>query len=484
MPTFVGLISPIIPKQVKTDERLNRQACAYYVSQAKSAKMRKLYAILIALLWVLSGISLSGQEKSTYNPHIEKRYNLFFRINSPVIDKDFKDNARTIETMREDIETTLQLDGAVPDSLLILSTASPDGGYEFNRRLAKNRAASTEKLLLEMFPQFKDAHIKVEFLEEDWDGLLQVLKAHPEFPQREEMMAVVTDNKDVQSKEYRLRSLKQGWRYLVNNYIYALRNSSITLTVVMTPTNIDDEFVRGEPQVPIQPVNYSYQPTFEQPVNGDILPVSPTPPKFRKTVISARTNLLIPGLNFGIEIPIGQHWSVAIDYFYPWAVSKENKWCGEMLGWFIDGRYWFANKKNKWDVDSKLKGHAVGIYGGVGYYDYQKITNGVQGEYFDVGVDYTYALPVANDNLRLEFNIGVGFIRTLYRPYYPSSDFEDLIKEPGVKHRATNFIGPTRASVSLVYPITTGCKKNPYIPIAKRLARKEARQNKTKGGEL
>ena len=275
---------------------------------------------LIALLSILCVCSASAQEyKNTY---IEKRYNLFFRINSPIIDDDFKDNARTIATMREDIETTLKLEGSVPDSLLILSTASPDGSYEFNKRLAKNRATHTEKLLLEMFPQFKDAHIKVEYLEEDWDGLRQVLKAHPEFPQREEMMAVIDDDNDIQSKEYRLRALKQGWSYLVRNYIHALRNSSITLKVVMTPTNADDEFVRSKPISNIEPVE-------PQPV-ATLLPPPPSPlrrlpidVKFFKTILAARTNLLAPGLNFGVEIPIGMNWSVGLDYYYPWAVSAQ-----------------------------------------------------------------------------------------------------------------------------------------------------------------
>ena len=415
--------------------------------------------------------------------YVVKRYNLFFRINSPVIDGDFQDNAKTIATMREDIEATLQMDGSVPDSLLILSTASPDGGYEFNKRLARNRAASTEKLLLEMFPQFKDAHIKVEYLEEDWDGLRQVLRAHPEFPQREEMMAVIEDDNDLQSKEYRLRALKQGWRYLVRNYIHALRNSSITLTVVMTDDNKDDEYVVEEvktrmleiPAVQPDPVRFEAPPIIET------LTRIPLEVKFTKTILAARTNLLVPGLNFGMEIPIGMNWSVGLDYYYPWAVSAENKWCGEMLGWFIDGKYWITGDKYKWDVNSKLKGHAVGLYAGLGYYDYQKITNGIQGEYVDFGVDYTFALPVAQDKLRLEFNLGVGFIYTLYRPYYPSSDFEDLIKEPGVKYRTTNFIGPTRASVSLVYPITVPTK-NPYIKLADKAERKAARKNKRKGG--
>ena len=442
--------------------------------------------LLLSVLLLMSCLVTQAQTVSQseggqgVRAYIEKRYNLFFKINSPVIYEDFQDNARTIATMREDIEATLQQEGSVPDSLLILSTASPDGGYEFNKRLAKNRAASTEKFLLEMFPQFKDAHIKVEYLEEDWDGLMQVLKAHPEFPQREEMMAVINDDNDVQSKEYRLRALKQGWRYLVRNHIHALRNSSITLTVVMTPTNADDEFVRGEPIVKLQSLDLPIH--FEAPQKVTPLKRQPAEVKFTKTIIAARTNLLVPGLNFGVEVPIGMNWSVGVDYYYPWAVSAENKWCGEMLGWFIDGKYWITGEKHKWSVNSKLKGHAVGIYGGVGYYDYQNKTDGAQGEYLDVGVDYTFALPVANDKLRISFNIGLGLIHTLYRPYYPSSDYEDLIKEPGVKHRSTNFFGPTRASVSLVYPITVSCK-NPYTKLAEKAQRKEARKNKRKGGD-
>ena len=440
------------------------------------------------LLGILSICQLSAQTSgSASGAHLSKRYNIFFKINSHTIDEDFRDNARTIETMRKDIENTLNIDGALPDSLLILSTASPDGSYEFNRRLAQRRAASTEAFLLELFPEFKDTHIKVEFLEEDWDGLKQVLKAHPEFPQGDEMMAVIEDDNDLQSKEYRLRALKEGWRYLVRNYIYALRNSSITISVVMTGDNADDEYVVEQPQPQIdrsqmvELTSIQPEPVRFQADLTEILQRIPLEVKFRKTILAARTNLLAPGLNFGVEIPIGNHWSVGLDYYYPWAVSAQNKWCAEMLGWFIDGKYWFTGENNQWTPTSKLKGHAVGVYGGVGYYDFQKRTNGIQGEYLDLGVDYTYAMPVANDKLRIAFNLGIGYIYTLYRPYYPSSDFEDLIKEPGVKHRSTAFFGPTKASVSLVYPITVPTK-NPYIKLAKKAERKEARKNR-KGGD-
>lgn len=161
---------------------------------------------VLALMFFMVSISLSGwgqgtdmqqqeraqlRQQQSKTQHVQKRYNIFFRINSPEIEPGFHGNGNTLETMMKDIEATLQQDGALPDSLLILSTASPDGSYAFNKWLAGARAASTEKLLLEMFPQFKDAHIQVEFLEEDWDGLRQVLRKNPNFPQREEMLAVI-----------------------------------------------------------------------------------------------------------------------------------------------------------------------------------------------------------------------------------------------------------------------------------------------------
>ena len=147
--------------------------------------------ILLTMLLLICGTVSYAQ--NTVVQHIEKRYNIYFRINSAEIEGDFSSNSHALETLREDISRTLEKEGALPDSLLILSSASPDGHFEFNKRLAQRRAANTRKLIIEMFPEFKDAAIKVEYQEEDWDGLLQVLKAHPEFPQREEMMQIILD---------------------------------------------------------------------------------------------------------------------------------------------------------------------------------------------------------------------------------------------------------------------------------------------------
>lgn len=37
--------------------------------------------------------------------------------------------------------------------------------------------------------------------------------------------------------------------------------------------------------------------------------------KLWKPVVALRTNLLLPLLNFGVEVPIGNRWSVGADYY-------------------------------------------------------------------------------------------------------------------------------------------------------------------------
>lgn len=411
-------------------------------------------ALLMLCSFFLAMAEVTTQE-SVYSPlRIQKRYNIFFQINSPQIDRNFKGNAHTIDRMKADIDTTLSREGNVPDSLLILSTASPDGSYKFNKWLAGARAESTRKMLLEMFPEFENATIIVEFLEEDWGGLRQVLRQHPEFPQRERMLEIIDDDSNIDDKEKALRACKTGWRYLVNNYIHVLRNSSITISVIGQP----DEFSRATPVSQVE--EYTYTPTYTAPE----IPLKPHPysvertVEWRKMILAPRMNLFAPGLNVGLEVPIKDNWSVGIDYYYPWFVSAGNKWCFEILGGFVDAKYWFPGSNYKWTRTERLQGHAIGVYAGLGYYDFQDIDNGNQGEYIDAGVDYTFSLPVADNKLRFEFNIGLGFMRTWYRPYHPSSDYEDLIKEPGIKYQATNFFGPTRAGVSLVVPIIVKTK--------------------------
>ena len=374
--------------------------------------------ILLTILLLICGMVSYAQ--NTVVQHIEKRYNIYFRINSAEIEGDFSSNSHTLETLREDISGTLEKEGALPDSLLILSSASPDGRFEFNRHLAQRRAANTRKLIIEMFPEFKDAAIKVEYQEEDWDGLLQVLKAHPEFPQREEMMQIILDDSNLQSKEQKLRGLKDGWAHLVDNYVYSLRNSSITITVAMTETNADDEFVRNvTTEKQISAVSYSYTPQFD-PICKPLVytPAIPARP-FAQKHLYVKTNTLGLALaisNLGCEIDIAKHLSIHVPVYYSALNYFTETIKFRTLATQPEVRYW-TNKNNNglfFGIHGGVAQYNLAVDGDLRYQDHDGTSPALGG-----GIGLGYRMPISEDNRwHIEFALGAGIYKLHYDTFH------------------------------------------------------------------
>lgn len=373
-----------------------------------------------------------------------KQYTIFFRINRWDIDTTFRGNGGTIRRMQAEIDSLISEGSITADSISIVSAASPDGGNAFNVWLSKKRGLSTMDLLEERYPDIDPEIIYIDPMGEDWSTFRKVVYEDRNIPARDELIALMESDLTNDEKEKVLRKMNPAFRYILKHHIYLMRASAVTFNVSV-------------PMVLMPPIA-GPQALAEGP-EGNILyrQVQPLPqaPVEKKMILAARTNLLVPALNVGVEVPVGYSWSVGADYYFPWWLAKSNRYCAEMLGWFLDTKYWFGKDRGEKD---KLTGHALGLYAGFGYYDYQWEYSGNQGEYIDVGVDYTYSIPLAKDKLRMEFNIGLGWIFTVARHYTPTDDYTDLIKDPGIRHRRYNFFGPTRASVSLVVPIRVNVK--------------------------
>lgn len=107
------------------------------------------------------------------------------------------DNGHTIRTMTEDIRNTLEIDGTVPDSLLVYASTSPEGPAALNERLAIRRAETTKALLVELFPQFDPKNIRVESRANDWSGLILALRRSNHIVYKDDILKVLTDSMDV-----------------------------------------------------------------------------------------------------------------------------------------------------------------------------------------------------------------------------------------------------------------------------------------------
>lgn len=180
----------------------------------------------------------------------------------------------------------------------------------------------------------------------------------------------------------------------------------------------------------------------------------------RRMLFALRTNILaIPFLNLGAEVPLGPRWSIGSDIYYPWlgrpnraaGVDKSGV-CNELLAADLELRYWFARRDRK--DGQRLLGCSIGVYGAAGMYDFERDWSGYQGEFYNAGLDFLYAAPVFKGRMHLELEIGFGYIWSAARPY-------DCLEPGGVVYRREgvtkfiNWVGPTRAQVSLAVPICT-----------------------------
>lgn len=399
----------------------------------------------------VSSSELSEHEDTS----IVERFAIWYKVDSIDINPTYLDNHRQTDHIIHYLNTSPRV-----DSITIYAWSSPEGRYSHNKWLSRERARAAKAFLLSHSPdsaKLNSGKIKVSPIAENWIGLTEMVEKEYRRKDRERVLEILHDTSITdQKRKTMLQKLDGGrsWRYLIDNYMPHLRTATWVCVWAVAPPVLPHPGIKGD--------------TLEVCHRGGILvpPMLPPPPppveKEKKMIFAPRTNLLVPALNVGLEFPVKDNWSFGIDYYYPWAVSSRNRWCGEMLGLFVDAKYWIPGEKYQWTKADRLQGHAIGIYAGAGYYDYQNIIHGYQGEYVDAGVDYTFSLPVGpEDNrwMRIEFNVGLGWIRTWARHYTPSDDFSQLIKDPGVRNLVFDFFGPTRASVSFLLPISATYKK-------------------------
>lgn len=183
----------------------------------------------------------------------------------------------------------------------------------------------------------------------------------------------------------------------------------------------------------------------------------------KRMLFVLRTNAMaVPLLNVGMEIPLDRHWSLGADYYYPWLWRSRHgeglDYSGrafELLALDLEARYWFGRRHAS--PGERLLGHSLGLYSAVGYYDFERNASGYQGEFLNVGVDWLYACPIFGGRMHLEFELGVGYIYSVARPYDCFEPGGKCFAQSGVR-RYVRWWGPTRAQVSLVVPVYVGKK--------------------------
>jgi hypothetical protein len=165
-----------------------------------------------------------------------------------------------------------------------------------------------------------------------------------------------------------------------------------------------------------------------------------------------KTNLLYDAtatVNVGAEFGLAPRWTFDLS-------GNVNAWTlnDHKLKHLLiqpEARYWFCDRFQ----GHFLGAHALGGIYNIGYIkndfqflgkDYSPLTdNRFQGWFAGAGVAYGYALPLSK-HWNLEFELGVGYIYTVYDKY-ECFGCGKLVDQDVPVH----YVGPTKAAINLVY---------------------------------
>jgi hypothetical protein len=153
--------------------------------------------------------------------------------------------------------------------------------------------------------------------------------------------------------------------------------------------------------------------------------------------VALRTNLLLDimgGVNAGLEVPIGERFSVAGDISFAY-VRIKNLYTLQTLQASIEGRYWFSPRQNR------LTGWNVGVYGTYNNRFDIQWRRGHQGDgFWAVGASGGYSWRLSRRlNLDVSARVGAGWFPQV-RSYNPPEQGHLMWTE--TRHNATVFMPP------------------------------------------
>ncbi len=375
----------------------------------------------------------------------QRKIIFYFKSNHIDFNSSYMSNMKAIEQFDSIIYRTNQL--TTIDTLKITASASPEGKYINNVKLAQRRVLSFKQMLQSRYPMLGKTVIVTNYHVTGWDKLKELIQYDLDLPYRHEVIEILNKHVDIETKGLLLQKIAAGesWQYIVKKHLPYLRDSKISIQTIPHQWHRTDSLQYSKPN------KLSANVIIDNPhteIKNLHLHISTTE-TVRKVLFAAKTNLLfdaLTALNFEAEVPIRNRWSVAGEWMFPWWTTKDNANALEILAGNIEGRYWLgsdAARSNR----QLLTGHFLGLYGGGGLYDLQYKNNGYQGEFYSAGISYGYGLRLS-EHLNMEFSLGLGYLGTDYNYYKGEQDNKYLVWQ---NNGHSNWIGPTKLKISFVW---------------------------------
>lgn len=362
------------------------------------------------------------------------------------------------------------------DSIVVISQSSPEGVYEHNLMLSRNRANTIRKYLLNQHPEL-DEILHVYPDGESWSQLREYVKKDTLMKQStiDKVISVIDADVNIGTKKWRMEQLPI-YKYLRSTYYPKIRNSAIYIlyyseivpvlaikqkSAVDTESVADNESVADAESAVVTRLVSDNESVADNETDAvkDTTQVAQDTSSVAKSnsvkeddwtrKLHVKTNAI--GLGLGIanvapEIDIAKHLSFTLPVYYSaWNYFKTTiKF--RTLAVQPELRYW---------ISPDNEGFFAGAHFGLAYYnfaadgDYRYQDHNGKKPAIGGGLSIGYVLPISDNNRwRIEFSLGAGVYAVHYDKFFNTPNTkEGLMIDSG----KMTYWGIDQAAISFVY---------------------------------
>ena len=351
------------------------------------------------------------------------RVEVHFKFDKYNLELDYMGNRASLQTFTHKIDS---IGISKIDSVVIVSQSSPEGVYEHNLKLSKNRANTMRRYILSTHPELESL-LRVYPDGESWRRLRDYVESDATMSSsaKRRVISVIDSDVNIGTKKWRMEQLPE-YDYLLRTYYPRIRNSTFCIIYYSEIT-----YPKAEPMFASEHTPMGL--ATESGVSSIVL--APLP--HRSDLVSggfgaATSKLLLKtnaiGLGMGIvnvaaEVDVVEHLSVTLPiYFSAWNYFKST----------IKFRTFALQPELRYWPSKRNDGFFAGAHFGLAYYnfafdgdyryqDYGGTTPAVGG-----GLSIGYRLPISHDmRWRVEFSVGAGVYPLHYSIFHNT---------PNVKH--------------------------------------------------
>ena len=158
---------------------------------------------------------------------------LDFQVGRSVILPNYRCNSEELLKIDDVIRDMMRNPDATIQGVYIEGYASPEGTYATNDRLSKARAEALKSYILQKF-KVPGKLFKVSHVGEDWDGLVELVKAS-QMPQKEQVLRIIETIDVFDGREKTLMELNGGipYRWMLKEIFPKLRRVEYQIDYVV-----------------------------------------------------------------------------------------------------------------------------------------------------------------------------------------------------------------------------------------------------------